>query len=634
MKPLTIDTSPEQLLQARSSSSHPPHSAAFHDDNEHGENDRIFNAQASPSRVGPQTPTPTFSQKPLPIKSQLAVNDSSPAEWKRIVAHSIASRNDSLSPYKPIEPETARRASPATTSPAYRVRNIHSAGKIYDGPNRFVDRISFPSRQTLQTAPLAGVSPTDSAGVVNTKLHLGNLSPLQAPYTFRDGIDDEVAPETFEHSYGGFQTGTPHNTGNLRWTSTLEVPYPLYRDDRKETDELEEQSIEIKSVNTSMFIDMELEDMLTYIDKKDMETKTSTFLHVTPRYNLENVSKMNLYDLIVLEKPGDSSSGYVWASRTSAKDGVQTLKHNQLFTLSKAGVIFPSSGPHEMSGIVKLSDFLREKKLVQELRGWRVFNHFKQCKIFVTWKQWVRRVSYRRAHGKISCNTVLSDGTLIATLFYIRNVAREIEDNVDLFYYNEKGGLMWSCDYLDSQTAKIKQCGLEIFQKLDILSKYIKEKYYYLSSEDHLKTHTLAATEAVSDLDLSNVRFVQRKREEYQEKIQKLLVVAQLLLENSYSYILNRLWKTCMKYIKGVAKVHLSPQRGAGKKFPGYWDCNANIKFQSDIDRQRRCTIECESLEKRSRDDQSKMHDQGYSSDWDTNSLSSNVDEPERTKST
>ena len=118
-----------------------------------------------------------------------------------------------------------------------------------------------------------------------------------------------------------------------------------------------------------------------------------------------------------------------------------------------------------MSGIVKISEFRREKDIVDDISKLRFFNHFKQCKFFTAWKLWVRRVTYRRAYGIISGSAVFSDDLLVTTLFEIRNIAYEIRDEIDLFHYNPEGGLLWSCDYFESQIDKIKRCGLDIFVK-------------------------------------------------------------------------------------------------------------------------------------------------------------------------
>ena len=143
MKPLKVYTSPNQSPRSTSPSSR-PYSADEHDG--------IFDAKASPSRLS----TPKRSPKRSPGQPQLAFVGPGSTDRKRVVAHSAVGRSNNLSPFRPSEPESTLKGSPATISPAYRVRTIHSAGTIYNGPDRFVDRISVPSRSAMHTAPHIG----------------------------------------------------------------------------------------------------------------------------------------------------------------------------------------------------------------------------------------------------------------------------------------------------------------------------------------------------------------------------------------------------------------------------------------------------------------------------------------------
>jgi hypothetical protein len=56
----------------------------------------------------------------------------------------------------------------------------------------------------------------------------------------------------------------------------------------------------VSSVPSTAFDGMDIQDMLGYIAEKDHEGGCHTYLHVTPRYNLEPLSKLDFYDLVVL----------------------------------------------------------------------------------------------------------------------------------------------------------------------------------------------------------------------------------------------------------------------------------------------------------------------------------------------
>jgi hypothetical protein len=56
----------------------------------------------------------------------------------------------------------------------------------------------------------------------------------------------------------------------------------------------------VSSVPSSAFEDMEVEEMLEYIAESDRASGSRTYLHVTPRFNLEVLPKLDFYDLIVL----------------------------------------------------------------------------------------------------------------------------------------------------------------------------------------------------------------------------------------------------------------------------------------------------------------------------------------------
>ena len=255
--------------------------------------------------------------------------------------------NSNVGAFSPTRPDIAAKASPSIASPALRVRNIQSAGRMYGIGDRFVDRV-------LRTAP----HPVYSSFGEGSRRVFGNLSPLELPKSqiqmedlFGFVEDDNHFNDLRDLGFGE----RPYTGEQLRWTDTLEIPTP----DDCEANSGVEEPMTVISVNTSMFADMSVEGMISYIDKKDTISGLNTFLHVTPRYNLESISKMNFYDLVVLSKPGDPSPGYVWASRTVARKDSRLLSPHQLFTISKVGLIFPALHDGDTNGIIKIDDFLR-----------------------------------------------------------------------------------------------------------------------------------------------------------------------------------------------------------------------------------------------------------------------------------
>lgn len=62
--------------------------------------------------------------------------------------------------------------------------------------------------------------------------------------------------------------------------------------------------------DSTVFEGMDIEHILDYLlDAREKGSRHAPFIHVTPRYHVEDVKKKNFYDLAILERPGHPKSG-------------------------------------------------------------------------------------------------------------------------------------------------------------------------------------------------------------------------------------------------------------------------------------------------------------------------------------
>lgn len=117
-------------------------------------------------------------------------------------------------------------------------------------------------------------------------MNLGNISPIQMEYN--------VSLHGYDVSRR--QTADGQSTlQSLNATSDHQIESTHVDADMNDFDLLT-----VSSVPSTTFEGMEIQDMLNYIAEKDQEGSCHTYLHVTPRYNLESISKLDFYDLVVL----------------------------------------------------------------------------------------------------------------------------------------------------------------------------------------------------------------------------------------------------------------------------------------------------------------------------------------------
>ena len=90
-----------------------------------------------------------------------------------------------------------------------------------------------------------------------------------------------------------------------------------------------------------------------------------------------------------------------------------------------------------------------------------------------------------------------------------------------------------------------------------------------------------ALKNGVPDIDLSNVRFVFKKREGYQERVENLLLMSQFMLAHSLSTIVNCFFRKSLRYIKGIDVIDFGNKRRSLLP-PGYWDLKM-IGYIDDI---------------------------------------------------
>eukprot|EP01038_Epipyxis_sp_PR26KG_P006877 gene6877-9419_t len=353
----------------------------------------------------------------------------------------------------------------------------------------------------------------------------------------------------------------------------------------------------IKKQFSNIFNGMDLDDVVDYLldAKNNKDSKNSKFVHVTPRYNVEDIKRPNFYDLVILERPGDPSTGLVWKrfSATNSKESAKQLSSYQLMQLSLQGLL--CNPEHEIIDLIPLKDFIIQKKQVDYLRTGRFFARFHELKYFYLWRRYAKHSSIVLNKQNLMRYSHLADTGLISILQSISNKTYEMEENLNLFKFPGIG-ITDVSEYLKAQVDYFQTIKNDFVREIDDLGQAIVDKYdEYINSEklknivQEIKDHhplssfqdfnstnktiirpstaakisdehkkvefepiiVNAVYQTTNEVDWTKLRSIQRLKEEYKERIKKLLCLAQFKVDYTVSVIIEKFWLQLKQLIVG-----------------------------------------------------------------------------------
>jgi hypothetical protein len=227
---------------------------------------------------------------------------------------------------------------------------------------------------------------------------------------------------------------------------------------------------------------MSFDDALLYLKAR---AGTVDFVHCVARHHVDDRARTNMYDLVMLEKPGHpQSDGLIFRRGDRSDRQKQGRFPGRLMQVSLKGVVMgggegavedgfgpsPSPGgrekqaaaPTSASGegggggggvFVPLELFVHERDLCFRLLQMKFFSHFKQYKCFSAWKLSVRRGVFERRRARLLAETLFADAPLVGLVAEVYAAAFALQQQTDLFEYFGSG-LVNTRSYVHAQEQK------------------------------------------------------------------------------------------------------------------------------------------------------------------------------------
>jgi len=218
-----------------------------------------------------------------------------------------------ISPFSPFaspsRPPSSLRSSSAMASPrvqSLKPRDIQSAGKIYS--SNFDDH--FKSRAAV-TAPadLSNMLRQFSTSPEKKKSLKSKLISSPAGNTATVTFESDFVNTSKQNNPDA--ESSQISAGNGDYESSQFANLRQKPPSRFDNTFIDDDSVYDMSDYTT-------EQIISFIATTDLDANMPHFLYVTPRFNLEVLSKYNFYDLVILDKPGNSNSGRVWKPKYDA----------------------------------------------------------------------------------------------------------------------------------------------------------------------------------------------------------------------------------------------------------------------------------------------------------------------------
>jgi hypothetical protein len=332
----------------------------------------------------------------------------------------------------------------------------------------------------------------------------------------------------------------------------------------------------------TVFPEMTFEDALNYLQLHSGNNDTVHFLHCVSRHHVDPKARTNFYDLYFLQKPGHPKSDGVWSRNNRFDYKKQGAFPGRLMQLSLSGLVMDddtTSDPVSIEGtFIPLDQFLHEKEVTERLLEMSFFGNFRQCKVFVAWKLYARKRAFNRNLRNLRENSLFTDKPIIELIYKIHCISLDLVAAVDMFAYCGSG-LVSASSYIHAQeekffgdSASIKTAIVEIGDLITACYKTIIGNDYLGWRIDAIIAHhpyskaPPEGTDAAS-VDWERVRGIQRLKAEYKDKIQKVFLVATLMVEFAVGTILRNFWLRFSRAIRGVPIANRNPARNA----IGFW---------------------------------------------------------------
>ncbi len=315
----------------------------------------------------------------------------------------------------------------------------------------------------------------------------------------------------------------------------------------------------------------DLLDLLSNLSKRN--DSNLSFVHVTPRCNVQDVKRYDFYDLTFIEVPG-FASGMVW---TRGSQSNKSLKPNQIMQLSSEGLLCEENFDeliHKVTDttgdFIPMSRFLHERKVHSQLRSFKVFGLFAEAKYFGGWRRYIKQRKFSLISKELLKNTFFCSTDFVSVVSRITSTCFRLEDETELFYFHTQG-CMNIMDYMTLQKNHLPTIIGMLNAKIDSLGNYLMEQFRLVSGahdydNDHVPESFLEA------------RTGQRIVTESREKIIKLFWLASYRVDSAICVILNRFWDRNRLLLGGIISVNTS-----NVKFPmGYWNLDVVASTSSN----------------------------------------------------
>ena len=352
------------------------------------------------------------------------------------------------------------------------------------------------------------------------------------------------------------------------------------------------------SAASTIFEDMDMDDILDYLlAARESGSSNAPFVHVTPRFNVEDVPCSNFYDLVVLERPGHPTSGMVWMSgaermRIKAMGHGDASEHllepMQVMQLSLHGLLMGLDEGHS-AGLLSLRDFMLQRSQLEFLRTGRFFGCFKELKAFTAWKHFTRYHAMHKMKCRLMKSTFFSERELVKCVLLISDTAYELLLQLKLFYFHGNGAMCVS-EYLDKQIAQNQQMRSRMVSMVNQLGDCLKEQHDVFMASDRLAQreqevmdhHPLRDQIRSGEASVAGMRSVHRLKDEFKDKLKRLFMLAQLCVDYSMAQVVEQFWKRFQQMILGAKHVY----RSRREEEMYYWDLDSSLfDGQSKISR-------------------------------------------------
>ncbi|RYH31701.1 hypothetical protein EON65_02070 [archaeon] len=345
------------------------------------------------------------------------------------------------------------------------------------------------------------------------------------------------------------------------------------------------------------FQSMNVRELLQYLLQADdgYNADESTFVHVTSRYNIEYVPKPDFYDLVVLERPGQPKSGYVW-TRDNPKytPDYHVLPAPCIMQLSLKGLLVTNEdNGHLRSEMITLPAFFHEKANFDQLRKLRFFGFFRELRVFKAWHVYTQHVYINRMRDILMKDSYFSDNELMKMQGQIAKITYEMEIDLEVFVFHGRGSVCVT-DYFNMQLQQIEFIKSQLTARIGLIAQAVETQHgVFMNSKkledliQEVKDHHPLRNEmrkqeqealpesAEQKVDWIRLRSIQRLRDNFMAKIKRLLRMAQYRVEFKVALLLERFWLRFKQFIVGVPDLRKANHRR--KEDMTYWEIDYNL---------------------------------------------------------